>query len=64
MFINVENRYTQKDKKEKILRQDVHLHGIGLNSIRHIVKSYDGQFIFDDKNDMYIATVMIAETQN
>jgi hypothetical protein len=57
-IIKVSNRFSGANRELKS-KNEQGFHGIGLKSVRYIVKEYDGDFTAGIENDLFIAQVMI-----
>ena len=60
-LLNIKNKYTQISKKGlvKTTKQDVVFHGIGLQSVKKIVKKYHGEINIEQENQEYIVNIII-----
>lgn len=65
MFINVKNRYKDKRQKEggqyRTSKQNKKNHGLGMLSIRQIVKKYDGQMVIRDEDGQFDVMVVMYD---
>lgn len=61
LIINIKNKCTKLIGLEdlKTNKCNPEFHGIGLKSVRSIVKKYDGQILFDIKNEEIIVNIVI-----
>ena len=61
LIINIKNKCTKLIGLEdlKTNKCNPEFHGIGLKSVRSIVKKYDGQILFDIKNEEFIVNIVI-----
>lgn len=59
LAIVVTNKCTKNNFELETSKSDKIHHGIGINSIKHTVKQYNGYFEIDYKNDIFTSSVMI-----
>lgn len=59
LVISISNKCTRTDISLETTKSNKKLHGIGLNSVRHTVKRYNGEFSVQHKNNMFSANIMI-----
>lgn len=57
--IKIINRYTSQKFSLITKKENQHLHGVGLNSVKSIVERYDGSFSLEQKDDLVTALVTI-----
>ncbi|MDE6500987.1 MAG: GHKL domain-containing protein [Ruminococcus sp.] len=58
-WIIVSNKCTNQNVSLKTSKPEKHLHGIGLNSVRHIVKHYNGELNIDTESEKFEVKIMI-----
>ncbi|MDE6834174.1 MAG: ATP-binding protein [Ruminococcus sp.] len=58
-WIIVSNKCTNLNLSLKTSKPEKHLHGIGLNSVKHIVKHYNGELTIDTENEKFEVKIMI-----
>ncbi|MCM1008910.1 MAG: GHKL domain-containing protein [Ruminococcus flavefaciens] len=59
LVISISNKCTKTEISLETTKPDKKLHGIGLHSVRHIIKRYNGEFSVVHKNSVFNANVMI-----
>lgn len=59
LVIVIQNKCTKANITLKTTKPDKNLHGIGISSVKHTVKQYDGEFIIKKDDDFFSANVMI-----
>ena len=59
LVISISNKCTKKDISLETTKVNKKLHGIGLNSVKHTVRRYNGEFSVIHKNNVFSANVMI-----
>lgn len=59
LAIIVTNKCTESNSELKTRKQDKQHHGIGINSIRHTVKQYNGHFAIEHENGIFTSSIMI-----
>ncbi len=59
LVIVILNKCTKANITLKTTKSDKKLHGIGISSVKHKVKQYDGEFIIKKDDDFFSANVMI-----
>lgn len=63
-LIIVSNKWTNSDISLNTSKKDKHLHGIGLNSVKHTVKSYHGDINITTDNQKFDIRIMIPLNEN
>lgn len=63
-LIVVSNKCTTPDISLNTSKKDRHLHGIGLNSVKHTVKSYHGDIDITTDNQKFDIKIMIPLNEN
>lgn len=58
-WIVVKNKCTIPNLSLVTQKKDKHIHGIGLNSVKHTVKKYDGDIYINSDNDVFEIRIMI-----
>lgn len=59
LVISISNKCTKTEISLETTKSDKKLHGIGLHSVRHIIRHYNGEFSVVHKNNVFNANVMI-----
>lgn len=59
LIISISNKCTKNNVSFETTKKDKKLHGIGLHSVKHTVKYYNGDFSVKHKNNMFNANVML-----
>lgn len=59
LIINILNKYTGSKNYSETTKNERHLHGIGINSVKQTVKKYSGEFHIDISNDIFNVKIMI-----
>ena len=59
LIIKVVNRFTNTTPKLDKSKKEQAFHGIGLKSVKRIIKDYDGEFVITKENDLFIAEAII-----
>lgn len=59
LAIVVTNKCTKTNAELETNKPDKHHHGIGLTSIKHTVKQYNGHFAIEHKDDTFTSSIMI-----
>ncbi|MCM1508160.1 MAG: GHKL domain-containing protein [Ruminococcus flavefaciens] len=59
LVISISNKCTKTEISLETIKSDKKLHGIGLHSVRHIIRHYNGEFSVVHKNNVFNANVMI-----
>ncbi len=59
LIINILNKYTKSDVCPETTKNEKHLHGIGIHSVKHTVKKYDGEFYTEISDDIFNVKIMI-----
>lgn len=59
LVISVKNKFSGKIEQEmKTAKEDKTFHGIGIKSVRKIVEKYDGEFLVENTNGEFDATIL------
>lgn len=59
LVISISNKCTREDISLETTKANKKLHGIGINSVKHTVRRYNGEFSVIHKNNVFSANVMI-----
>ncbi len=59
LVIVILNKCTKANITLKTTKSDKNLHGIGISSVKHTVRQYDGEFIIKKDDDFFSANIMI-----
>ena len=59
LAIVVKNKCTKNNSKLETNKSDKHHHGIGLKSIKHTVRQYNGHFTAEHENDTFTSGIII-----
>jgi sensor histidine kinase YesM len=59
LVIKVVNRFSEVCQNARKSKESQTFHGIGLKSVRRIIKGYDGEFSTTAENELFIAKVII-----
>lgn len=59
LIISISNKCTKNNVSFETTKKDKKLHGIGLHSVKHTVKYYNGEFSVKHKNKVFIVNVML-----
>lgn len=59
LILVISNKCTKNNISLETTKADKRFHGIGLNSVKQTVKSYNGTFVTDYKEDIFNAEIMI-----
>lgn len=59
LVISISNKCTKDEVTLETVKADKKLHGIGLSSVKHTVKHYNGEFSFIHRNNVFSVNVML-----
>lgn len=59
LIINILNKYTGSKDYSETTKNEKHLHGIGIHSVKQTVKKYSGEFHTDIANNIFNVKIMI-----
>ena len=61
LIISIRNKCTKMEKLDisKTSKRDSQFHGIGLKSVKKLVKKYDGEISLDLKNQEFVVNILI-----
>lgn len=59
LIVNILNKYTGSKDYSETTKNEKHLHGIGIHSVKQTVKKYSGEFHTDISNNIFNVKIMI-----
>ena len=59
LIVNILNKYTGSKDYSETTKNEKHLHGIGIHSVKQTVKKYSGEFHTDILNEIFNVKIMI-----
>ncbi len=59
LIINILNKYTKSELYSDTTKDEKHLHGIGIHSVKQTVKKYGGEFYTEISDNIFNAKIMI-----
>ncbi len=64
LVINISNTYTKKDLSFKTTKPSDAFHGIGIISVKQVIRQYNGEFIAEHNGNTVNVRIMIPENKN
>ncbi|MEG1863106.1 MAG: GHKL domain-containing protein [Oscillospiraceae bacterium] len=64
LIINISNTFDGQTNLENHIYQTIKTgeghHGIGLSNVRRVVEKYNGEILFEDKDNVFTVSAMLA----